>query len=456
MENIRRIALETLMLAEREQAKSDKVLKDVLEKYSYLDNRELSYLNRLVNGVIERKLELDYITGCFSSVKPQRMKPAVRMILRMGTYELLYMDSVPDHAAVSEAVRLVKGTGLKNLAGFVNGVLRSIARNRDGIVYPDRERDTAGYLSTVCSVPLHIVNLLLKELGEDTAERVLREQLLPRPVFIRVNESRVTGEELGEELLRAGIETTPAPYVSCALTVTSPEGLFESRPFKEGLFGVSDISSMLAVCLSGVKKGDRVLDVCAAPGGKTCHVLDILDGSGEVVARDISPEKVSLIDENIKRQGFKGNVETQVLNALSVREGDMGRFDVLLADLPCSGLGVMGRKKDIKYRLSEDDLKLLSELQRDILRAVSGYVRPGGILMYTTCTIDSLENEANYEFIKNELPFEPVALSPLLPKELMNGTAESGYLQLLPGIHRSDGFFIAKFRRKDEGACYGK
>ena len=446
MENIRKISLEILLLAEKNQ-KSDKVLKDALDKRPFLMKRELLYIDRLVSGTIERRLELDYIIGSFSRVRLEKIKPVILMLLRQSIYEILYMDGVPERASVSEAVKLCSLMGYDGLKGYVNGVLRNVCRSRDGIVLPEKEKDPLSYLSVRYSVPLHIVKRLTDEQGFENTERILKAQLESRPVYIRTNESRITADELKELLLREGIETGEAPYVDCALLVKQPELLIGSRAFKDGLFGISDTGAMLAVILAGIKRGDRVLDVCAAPGGKTCHALDILGGSGEVVARDISADKIRLIDENIKRQGFGGNAVTEVFDALTPSEKDVNGFDVVIADLPCSGLGVMGRKKDIKYRLKEEDFEALAALQRRMLKTVSAYVKPGGTLLYSTCTIDRAEDQENYHYIKNELGLSPASIEELLPVQLKGESAQEGCILLLPGIHLSDGFFIAKFKK---------
>ena len=453
MENIRKISLKILLLAEEKNGKSDKILKDALDKHSSLEKRERLYIDRLVSGTIERKLELDHIIKCFSSVGPKKIKPVILMLLRQSVYEILYMDGVPERASVNEAVKLCALMGYEGLKGYVNGVLRAVCRNKDAIKWPDPGKEPLDHLSVKYSVPLHIVKRLTDQQGLETTERILKAQLDSRPVFIRTNESRVSKDELKELLMKEGIETEDAPYVSSALLVKQPELLIESRAFMEGLFGISDIGAMLAVILAGIEEGDRVLDVCAAPGGKTCHVLDILRGSGEVVARDISEDKVRLINENIKRQGFGGNITTEVYDALTFSEKDENGFDVVIADLPCSGLGVMGRKKDIKYRLKEEDFEALALLQRRILKTVSAYVKPGGTLLYSTCTIDRAENQDNYDYIKNELSLSPESVKELLPGELSEESTEEGSIALLPGIHLSDGFFIARFRKTGDIKC---
>ena len=451
MENTRRIALETLLEAEKEKVKSDRVFHAVLDKYSYLEKQELSFLSRLLNGTLERKLELDYIIGSFSSVKVEKLKPVIRMILRLGVYELLYMDAVPEGATVNEAVKLCEKKGFRGLKGFVNGVLRSVSRNKAAIVYPDKATAPIEYLSVRYSVPAFIVKKLTNAYGEEIAEAVCRAQLESRPVFIRTNESWISKEELQRYLNKEGIQTEPAPYIQTALQVKEPDRIAASQTFQEGLFGISDLSSMLAVSLAGIRNGDQVLDICAAPGGKTCHVLDILRGSGEVISRDISERKTELIRENVTRQRFTGNIRIEEADALVYDAGLYERFDVVIADLPCTGLGVMGRKKDIKYRLREEDFTTLADLQRKILSVAISYIKPGGTLLYSTCTIDRCENEDNFRYIATELGLKPVPLTKALPRELLCESAEEGYIQLLPGVHASDGFFIARFQKR-EGA----
>ncbi|MCR4658639.1 MAG: 16S rRNA (cytosine(967)-C(5))-methyltransferase RsmB [Lachnospiraceae bacterium] len=451
---IRRIALESLLLIDKKGEKSDQVLGAVLSKYSYLDRRDLSYINRAVNGTLEMRLKLDYIIEKESKVPIRKLKPVVLEILRLSLYEFFYMDRIPERATISEALRLCDLKGLSGLKGYVNGVLSAVSRDRKlwdedngESLWPKRKDSLLKYLSVTCSMPSFITERLIGQYGEDIAETVLKDQLSERPVYIRTNESRVSKDELKELLRKEGIEAEDAPYPETALIIKHKERAASSEAFKNGLCFISDIGAMLAVSLSGIKSGDRVMDVCAAPGGKTCHALDILNGSGYLLARDISEKKLELIRENIERQGFKTKYRIEAHDALTRSPELYESFDVLIADLPCSGLGVMGRKKDIKYRLKEEDFSALAKLQKEILKVCTDYIKPGGTLMFCTCTIDREENEDNYDFIIRELPFEPVSLSSVLPEGLECESPDRGYIQLFPGIHGSDGFFIARFRK---------
>ncbi|MBQ7562612.1 MAG: 16S rRNA (cytosine(967)-C(5))-methyltransferase RsmB [Lachnospiraceae bacterium] len=446
MENIRKIAYETLLAIDRKEVPGDQAVKQTLDKYAYLSDAERSFLNRLLNGTIERRLELDYILGQFNRTG-KRIKPAVLPLLRLSVYQLLYMDSVPDRAAVNEAVRLVKARSLSGLSGFVNGLLRTIARERDNIRYPDPKKEYADYLSVRYSVPLFIVELLREQYEDGELEEVLSAQLGPRPLYIRTNQSKTTAEALMERFAKERIAVRKLPFPEGAFEVLRTERIADNPLFHKGLYYISDISSMLAVSLLGIREGDRVIDVCAAPGGKTCHVLELLNGSGQVLARDISEAKTALIRENTKRLGFSGNLSIEEADARDPVPEYEESFDVLIADLPCSGLGVMGRKNDIKYRLTKDSFSSLISLQREILQTVYRYVRIGGTMLFCTCTINRAENEENRAFILDKLPFEPLPFFDKLPKELSRESAKEGYLTLLPKQAGSDGFFISMYRR---------
>ncbi|MBQ8970979.1 MAG: 16S rRNA (cytosine(967)-C(5))-methyltransferase RsmB, partial [Lachnospiraceae bacterium] len=411
----------------------------------YLSGQERAFLSRLINGTLERKIELDYIIDRFNRTG-KRLKPVVAEILRLSVYQLLYMDAVPDRAAVNEAVKLAGIKGLKSLSGFINGILRTIAREKNTLRYPDKQTDYKAYLSVRYSIPEHIITLLSGQYDEETLEEIFSAQLGARPLYIRTNESRVSPRELKRLLSEDGIEVKESP-LSGVFQVLTPERISDNSSFQKGLYYISDISSSLAVSLAGIRQGDRVLDVCAAPGGKTCHVLEILKGTGEVVSRDISGDKTALIRENIKRLNLTGNITVEEADARVFAPELEERFDVLIADLPCSGLGVIGRKNDINYRLTPDSFPALSALQREILGIVYRYLKVGGVLLYCTCTINRTENEDNRSWILQNLPFEPVPLSQEVPEELYTETAEEGYLKLLPGKTGTDGFFISKYRR---------
>ncbi|MCI8354970.1 MAG: 16S rRNA (cytosine(967)-C(5))-methyltransferase RsmB [Lachnospiraceae bacterium] len=423
------------------------VMRDVLDKYDYLPGRDKAFLKRVTEGTLERRIQIDYILDQFSRVPAASMKPFIRNLLRLSVYQLFFMDSVPDAAVCNEAVKLAGKRGFRSLSGFVNGVLRNIARNRDRICWPDQEKEPVGFLSVKYSVPLWLVEKLLSERGRERTERILESFLIPAPVTIRIRQELGSPEreELISRMRQTGAAAEPHPYHPLAYTLRGAEGISSLPGFSEGLFMVQDTSSMLVCEAAGIRPGQRVIDVCASPGGKAVHAAEKLKESGFVSARDLTEYKAGLIRDNSRRMRAD-RVETLIWDARRLREEDIESADAVLADLPCSGLGVIGRKKDIKYRMSPESLLELAKLQRQILGTVWRYVKPGGVLIYSTCTINPGENEENVGWFLERYPFHLESLSSCLPQEL-SGEGESGMLQLLPGIHKSDGFFLARLVR---------
>lgn len=434
--NTRELILGILLEVEAEKNYSHLIIRSVLEKYQYLDKRERAFITRVSEGTIQRKIELDYIIDQFSKVKTKKMKPVIREILRMSVYQLKYMDAIPASAACNEAVKLAKRKGFASLGGFVNGVLRNISRNLTAITYPDEEKEPVRALSVCYSMPEWIVEQWLSDYGSARTKEILDASLTPAPLTIRTNLSRITPEALRERLAFEGVTVEPLekekyPKLSYAFAISGFDYLNGLSCFREGLFYVQDISSMLVAEYAAPKPGDVCLDVCAAPGGKSIHLAEKLDGTGRVVARDLSEQKVALIEENIARCGLK-NITAECHDATVYDETQKEAADVLIADLPCSGLGVLRRKTDIKYRTSAADCAALAALQRQILSVVCDYVRPGGTLIYSTCTINRAENEENAAWFAAEHPqYELVAMQQMFPEE-----------------QAGDGFFIAKFKRK--------
>ena len=445
--DIRELALGVLLEVSAGQEYSHIALRNVLDKYQYLEKQERAFLTRLVEGTLERRIELDYIIDQFSSVKVKKQKPVIREILRMSVYQLRYMDSVPDSAVCNEAVKLAQKKGFRQLKGFVNGVLRNIARNLDGVKLPP-EKEEASYLSVRYSMPEWLVKEWLGIYGREVTEKMLAAFYEKEPLTIRVNRNRITPEELQKRLEERNIRVKAAPYIEGALQIEGFDYLAGLEEFQEGLFQVQDVSSMLAVEAAGVKAGDYCIDVCAAPGGKSLYLAEKAGAEGHVDARDLTDYKAGLIRENAERLG-SANVTVEVKDACVFDESSREKADVLLADLPCSGLGVLAKKTDVKYRMSKEQQQELQALQRKILGTVEAYVKPGGTLVYSTCTINQGENEENVRWFLEHFPYEAAPLNDCLPEELHSETTEKGYLQLLPGVRTWDGFFIAKFRKND-------
>ena len=446
----RELILEILLEVTRGEEYSHIALRNVLNKYQYLDKKDRAFITRVTEGTLERMIEIDYIINQFSKVKVNKMKPVIRCILRSAVYQMKHMDSVPDSAVCNEAVKLAAKKGFHNLKGFVNGVLRNIARNRDNITYPDK-KDYVNYLSVKYSMPEWILKQWLRDYDREIVEVMLQEFLKEKPTTIRCNLNQMSKKELMESLEKERVQVKEHPYLPCALQISDYNYLGELESFQIGAFYVQDISSMLVAHIAEPKLGNHIIDVCAAPGGKALHMAELLQGTGRVEARDLTDYKVNLIQENILRAGIQ-NLDAVRQDATILDAASVERADIVIADLPCSGLGVLGKKTDLKYKMTEETQKDLVRLQRDILSKVQSYVKPDGTLIYSTCTIHKEENMDNVHwFLENYRDFELVPIKDRLCEELRKSVQEEGCLQLLPGVHESDGFFIAKFRKVKHG-----
>lgn len=439
----RRIVLAILMEAD-EGEKVSTLLKNALDKVDYMDRQDKAFISRLTKGCVERRITLDYVIAQYAKTK--KLKPVIRNILRMAIYQILFMDSVKDFAACSEAVNLAKERGLHGLSSFVNGVLRNIAREKESIKWPDKVKAYQQYLSVYYSVPEWLVDYIVKQYGKDRTEAMFDAMNQGSSLTIRVNSELPISkiEDLIMFIERSGVKVDKHPYSDYAYVLEDVGGVAGLPGFAEGLFTVQDISSQLVVTVSGIKAGDRVLDMCAAPGGKTMHASLLADEAGSVLARDISDDKVSLIEENANRLGRK-NITCQVYDATRLDEASIEKFDVVICDAPCSGLGVMGRKADIRYNTSLDSIRSLAELQRKIIDNAIKYVKKGGILIYSTCTITKEENSDNRAYIL-EQGMKPAGFEDKVDF-LGEGalSAAEGELQLLPGTHECDGFYISRY-----------
>lgn len=448
--NLRMLVLEMLLT---ENVYSHVIVRDVLNKYNYLSQQEKSFTKRLYEGVLERRIELDYVLNRFSKVPVNKMKPVIRAIMRMGVYQILYMDAVPDSAACNEAVKLAQKKGFATLKGFVNGVLRNIARNKEEIEYTS--------LSVKYSMPEWIVNLWTGQLGEEKTELVLQGLLQEHPVTLRFRDiPQITGIRM-EDAVNAvekaicdmGGTIEKHPYLPYAYKISKPDDLTRLPYYHDGAFVIQDVSSMLAVEAIGLESmnlGNRkepvlVMDLCAAPGGKSMLIADLLeqyDVNYTVLSRDVSAGKVELMKENFERCRL-AHMTAVVQDALQKDDAYMGKADIVIADVPCSGLGVIGKKRDIKYNITSQAVDDIVRLQEQILEMAVCYLKPGGRLLFSTCTINQNENEEHFKWLKNDKKLTPVSLNETLPACLHCNTTEHGYLQLLPGVHDADGFFIS-------------
>ncbi len=435
-ENTRELVLETLLSVEKGESYSHRALSALLDKYQYLSKQERNFITRVTLGTLERRIELDYIIDWFSKVKVKKMKPVIRCILRMGVYQLKYMDSVPDSAVCNEAVKLAGKKGFVSLKGFVNGVLRSISRNLPEVSYPSEEEKPIEAVSIRCSIPQWILRQWREDYGWEKTKSMAESFLNQERTTIRVNTMMTDREKLIDDLKKQGIQAEKLvlrdyPDFKQGLYIWEYDYLLKIKEFAQGQFYVQDVSSMLPVWFLNPKEGDFVVDVCAAPGGKSIHAAQLMQGLGVVEARDLTDYKVGLIEENIARARLK-NVKAVKWDALILDESLVGKADGVIADLPCSGLGVLKKKPDIRYRMTREQQEELSRLQRQILSNACQYVKPGGTLLYSTCTVNKIENEDNTAwFLQNHREFS-------LAKER----------QIFPGESCGDGFYLAKMIRR--------
>ena len=428
--NTRNLVVDILLAVTRDGEFSHIAIRDVLDKYRYLPKQDRAFITRLAQGTMERMIELDAVINQFSKTKVKKMKPVIAAILRSGVYQLKYMDSVPDSAACNEAVKLTVKRGFSGLKGFVNGVMRTIARNMDQIKWPDAKKEPVKYLSVRNSMPEWIVQRFMDQYGKEACEKILEAFLQPHPTSVQVDTDRISMDEIIQSLKQQGITVKKNEQVQRALFLSGYEALDEIKEFENGLLYVQDTASMLAVEMAAPKAGDQVIDVCAAPGGKSVYAARIIGPKGHVEARDLTEYKVEMMEENIERCQLS-NMEAKVWDARRFDPSAEAKADVVIADLPCSGLGVIGTKTDIKYNASEEKIAELAALQQEILGVVCRYVKAGGTLLYSTCTMTKEENEDNvHKFLAEHADFKLEQMRQCFPYE------------------GCDGFFMAKMQRR--------
>ncbi len=441
--DMREVALDTLLDIERNHTLSHVAIGNTLLTLQFSAKQDRAFYTRLCEGVMEQRIYLEYCLDQVSKTPMKKCKPLIRCLLLMSAYQILCMN-VPDSAACNEAVRLAKKRGFGRLSGFVNGVLRNLSRKKDTLEIPGKEESLSLHYSIRYSMAEWIVDLLLSQYGDEITEKILSFFLEVRPVSIRTNQSKTTPQQLEKLLVEEGVTVCPGHYLDYAFSISDYDYLNKLKTFRQGYFAVQDESSVLAVEIAGIKPGDVVLDLCAAPGGKSCHAADLTGENGRVYARDLTEYKTELIEENIERFGFH-NVKVSQHDAARMDESMIARADVVIADLPCSGLGIMGRKNDIKNNVTPKQLEDLVKIQREILSIAWRYLKPGGTLLFSTCTLNKKENEDNAAWIRENTPLIPVSIEDRLPAALQGRTGEDGYLQLIPGVDACDGFFVSKF-----------
>ena len=403
-----------------------------------LSDKDKAFAAALFYGVTERRLTLDYVIKQNSKLPFEKLDAAAVAILRLGLYQLLYMQSVPESAAVNESVKLCKRLKLFGAQGFVNGLLRSFIRNGKKISY--QGMDITQRLSIEYSCPLWLTERWTAEYGADCAVAALKASVGKPPVYARVNSLKTTAEELIKKLAEEGIAAKPYPRLGGCITLDRTGDIEKSRCFRRGLFHVQDVSSQLCCLTLRPVVNETVLDVCAAPGGKSFTMAELMGNNGRIVSMDLHDMRVGLIEDGAARLGIR-IIEAFENNALEFNP-QLPSADRVLCDVPCSGLGVIRRKPEIKYK-NPDDFKELPRLQRRILEMSSKYVKVGGTLVYSTCTLSRAENEGVAEdFARSHQDFAPIVQP--VP---FDGADNSPMRTYFPDENAGDGFFTASFRR---------
>ena len=420
----REIALDILTEVLEKDAFTHQVLFGALDKYQYLKKPDRAFITRLVNGVVERLLTIDAVIDSCSSVKVAKMKPVIRTILRMSVYQILWMDRIPDRAVCSEALKLAASRHFGGLKGFVNGVLREIARQK--VRFPSGIKEGADW-QIQYSMPQWLIDMWKEAYDDDTVEHLLQAFFEDGPLAVRCNKSLASVDESKASLESQGVKVSSSPLTDQVLLLEQLDYLEGLEAFKRGWITPQDTASVLAGLAASPQPGDRIVDVCGAPGGKSLHMADCLAGTGLVLLRDLTEEKVALARENIARAGF-ANIQAQVWDARELDERLTAQADIVIADLPCSGLGVIGKKPDIKYRVSAGRIEELAMLQRQILSVAAQYVKPGGKLIYSTCTISRRENEEQRQWFLANFPFTAGSLDSIAGPLFAEKTLEEGYV----------------------------
>ena len=435
MSNPRQTAFEALMKTSRDSAFSNLALDGILSK-SDLDTRDKSFVSNLFYGVIERQLTVDYQLSLYLSKPLKKLKPEVLTILRMGAYQILFMDKVPDSAAVNESIKLSKKNSVSFASGLINAVLRKVAKS--GVVLPENE-NSDDYLSVRYSCPLWLVKKWKNEYGKEDTVAFLEASLGSADTFIRVNTTKITDDALIEILSSEGVECNKTYNKNTLKISLRGNDIERLDSFRQGYFHVQDIASQLCATALRAKEGDTVFDLCSAPGGKAYTVAETMNDNGKVMCFDIYGNRVSLILKGAQRLELK-SIYGKTGDA-SVFNPELGLADKVLCDVPCSGLGIIRRKPEIKYK-SEEELAELPDIQYAIIDNASKYVRNGGRLLYSTCTLSKAENEDIVaKFLENHSDFKA---APVFPE-----SGSSTNITLMPHKNGSDGFFIACFERDD-------
>ncbi len=443
--NEREIAIKTLMNILNDNAYNNIALRNCFKENQDLNKIQKAFITETVNGTLRNLIFIDYIIDNYSKTKTNKMKPFILNNLRVSVYQIYFMDKVPEHAICNNAVELTKKYGFKGLSGFVNGVLRQIIRNKEEDVLKDL--DKIMYLSIKYSYQKWMIQYWLSEHTYEEVEEMCKANNKSRKINFCINTNKTNLADLENILKDEDVTVEKSKICDNSLTVSKVNDITKLKSFNEGLYHVMGETSQIAVDVLDPKENTKVLDICSAPGGKSFYMGYKMNNTGEIVSCDIYDHKIKLIDEGSKRVGLK-NIETKINDATKLNNDFVNKFDYILVDAPCSGLGIVSKKPDIKLNKTFEDIEELSGIQKEIMSNAYKYLKEGGVLVYSTCTISKRENTNNVKWILENTNLELVDLN----EEFENLANDKGVIEILPTLeNNSDGFYIAKFRRKNNG-----
>ncbi|MCR4925131.1 MAG: 16S rRNA (cytosine(967)-C(5))-methyltransferase RsmB [Clostridiales bacterium] len=439
MKNARQIAFDILIKIKKDNSYSNLTVDSILSS-SELNSRDYSFVCAIVYGVLERSITLDYTISKYLSSPLKKLKPEVLIILRMGVYQLLFMDKVPDSAAINESVKLAKSNKSAYASALVNAVLHKVQKN--GLALPDKDNNKTEYLSIKYSYPQWLIGKWIKYYGEENAVGIMEKSIGRPPMTARVNTLKTTKSDLIKELEKEGVlcENTP---IENAINLYNTGDIEKLSAFKDGLFHIQDMASQYCAMALGAKRGEVVLDLCAAPGGKSFTIAQMMENEGSLLSFDIFEHRVGLIEQGAERLGI--NIIKASVSDAERFNSDIGMADRVLCDVPCSGLGIIRRKPEIRLK-SPEDIDKLPNIQYVILVNASKYVKKGGRLIYSTCTLNKQENEKVCKrFLEENKNFKAVKVLP----EVKRFNNDDKFITLLPHINNTDGFFICALERTE-------
>ncbi len=431
IDKAREIALKALYKIDKEQAYSNIVLNDeIKQNRDKINDKDIGLISEIVYGVTTWKLTIDEIIKKYSKIRLKKISPWILNILRMGTYQIIFLDKIPKSAAVNESVNLAKRYGHASSSNFTNAILRKIEKEDYEEFF--RIKDDVERISKTTSMPVWIIEELMKNNTIEEVEEICKNLNLRPEIIIRINKLKTTKEEIMRKLEDANIEYREIPNMEDFLVLNKIKNIENLSLFKEGLFTVQDTSAGLTAIVLNPQEDDNVLDACSAPGGKTTYIAELMHNKGKIEAWDIHEHRTKLVEKNAERLGIK-IINTDVKNSAEYEEKYKEKFDRILLDVPCMGIGVIKRKPDIKWQRKKEDIEEISQLQRKILENCSKYLKKGEYLVYSTCSILKEENEdVVNDFIKNNNNFEIV---------------KNGLFNIKPDKEK-DGFFICKLHKK--------